>query len=79
MENEFSRFLVHSLGYFSGEWRMFRESVKLISNLAGTDWTYLDRPNIPPHEYDKIFRKRFLAIFTFFLPVNFSVMELDKA
>jgi hypothetical protein len=45
---------------------MFRESVKLISNLAGTDWTYLDRPNIPPHEYDKIFRKRFLAIFTFF-------------
>jgi len=58
---------------------MFRESVKLISNLAGTDWTYLDRPNIPPHEYDKIFRKRFLAIFTFFLPVNFSVMELDKA
>src|SRR2546425_1760877 len=50
MENKFYRFLVHSLCYFSREWRMCWEIVKLVSHLAGTDWTYLDRPNIPAHK-----------------------------
>src|SRR5262249_3922463 len=66
MENKLYRFLVHSLGYFSREWRMFRETVQLVTHLAGTDGTYLNRANIPPHKYDKIGRKRFFAVFTFF-------------
>jgi len=61
-----SRFLVHSLGYFSREWRTLRETVQPVAQLAGTEGTYLERPNIPAHEYHKIGRKRLFAIFTFF-------------
>src|SRR5215831_10860278 len=66
MEDKLYRFLVHSLGYFSREWRMFWETVQLVAHLAGTDGTYLDRANIPPHKDDKIGREQFFAIVTFF-------------